>query len=267
MPLSQPAAEHSHSSEGDTQRLARSIDHTKLTFAANEEEAAAIEAICREAKEAGFFAVCVRPRHIALAKTCLSGSDVKVATVIGFPDHKVQLSAERQLPTIGKIPLTEKVAETEQAIHSGANELDLVIDVAGLKQDVKSGTHQVRDELMAIANASQGRPIKVIIETDLLEESEIVQVTTWCAETGMAMVKTSTGMVEGGQGATLSAVKLIADTLRHLGTSSVGIKASGGIKTRDQALAFLNAGVNRLGTSSGLAIVQGALNKDTDGSY
>jgi deoxyribose-phosphate aldolase len=104
----------------------------------------------------------------------------------------------------------------------------------------------------------------VIIEIDLLNDVEIAQATTWCADTGMAMVKTSTGMLDGGQGATLHVVALIADTLRRL-NARVGIKASGGIKTRAQALAFANAGVSRLGTSSGVAIVQGAEPEDNSG--
>jgi deoxyribose-phosphate aldolase len=248
MSLSQTDTEGHCALEVENQCLAQSIDHTKLTFAAGEDEAAVIEALCQEAMAFGFYAVCVRPRHISQAKALLGASTVKVATVIGFPKQKVQLTDERKQPTVGDIDLSVKVEETRQAVAAGADELDLVVNVPMLKRDVQTGTHQVRDELQAIANVSQGRPVKVIIETDLLEEKDIVQVTTWCAETGMAMVKTSTGMVEGGQGATLAGVQLIAETLRQCGAHAVEIKA----------LAFLSAGASRLGTSSGVAIVQGA---------
>jgi deoxyribose-phosphate aldolase len=248
------------SAQAENQRLARLIDHTKLTFAAGEDEVAAIATLCTEAQAAGFYAVCVRPRHIVLAKAYLAGSPVKVATVIGFPAEKVPLAAELKQPTVGAIATAEKLAEARLAIQAGADELDLVLNVSDLKRDMQDGGHRVADELRAVAAVADGRPIKVIIEIDLLTEAEMVQATAWCAETGMAMVKTSTGMVDGGQGATLQAVQLVSDTLRRLNASAVGIKASGGIKTHAQALAFAQAGVSRLGTSSGLAIVQGGDN-------
>lgn len=252
---SQHMAPQQHNTFEDS-RVAQAIDHTKLTFADGEHERDAIETLCREAMQAGFCAVCVRPRHIALAKTLLADSPVKVATVIGFPLQKVSLDNELKQPTVGNVPTEEKVFETVQSVQAGADELDLVIHVAQLKQDVETGSRQVRRELAAIADAAAGCPIKVIIETDLLAPDEMVQVTQWCAETGMAMVKTSTGMVEGGQGATLEAVSLILQTLKAM-SAGTGIKASGGIKTRQQAEALLALGVNRLGTSSGVAIVRG----------
>ncbi len=239
-------------------RLAQAIDHTKLTFAPGEDEERAIETLCREAMDYGFYAVCVRPRHVAQAKRLLAGSPVRVATVIGFPVQKVKVADELRKPTIGQFSIAEKQAETRQAVDVGADELDLVINVAALKQDVLAGTQIVRQELLAIVEAALGRPIKVIIETDLLTPAETVRITQWCAETGMGMVKTSTGMVEGGHGATLDGVRLIARTLRQAeSNTTTGIKASGGIKNRAQALAFLELGVNRLGTSSGVAIVGG----------
>lgn len=258
MKASQPSSlENAQSACDDNQRLARLIDHTKLTFSADEDETVAIQALCAEAKAKGFYAVCVRPRHVALAKTCLSGSSVKIATVIGFPNHKIKLDREQQQPTVGNIATDHKLAETRQVIQAGADELDLVINVSALKQDRRDGSHRVKDELRAMAAVVGDCPIKVIIEIDLLSDEEIVQATGWCVETGMAMVKTSTGMVEGGHGATLQAVQLIGETLKRL-NASVGIKASGGIKTREQAVMFANAGVSRLGTSSGVAILQGA---------
>lgn len=237
-------------------RLAQAIDHTKLTFGPGEDAEAAIETLCEEAMQYGFYAVCVRPQHVALAKRLLLGSPVKVATVIGFPAQKVKLADELNQPTVGHFSTAHKQAETAQSVADGADELDLVINVSALKQDVQAGTQSVRQELQALAQVAADRPIKVIIETDLLSPAEIIQVTQWCAETGMGMVKTSTGMVEGGHGATLETVGLIASTLQKMGAAT-GIKASGGIKNREQALAFLALGVNRLGTSSGVAIVEG----------
>ncbi len=249
----------------ENRRLAQAIDHTKLTFAPGEDEARAIEKLCSEARDAGFYAVCVRPRHIQQAKVALAGSSVQVATVIGFPNQKVKLADELKQPTVGSFSTADKLAETRAAVGAGADELDWVIDVAALKNDVRiNGTH-VKTELEAAAQAAQGRPIKVIIETDLLTHDDIVAVSQWCAQTGMAMVKTSTGMVEGGQGATLEAVRLIRETLGKF-DRTVGIKASGGIKTRQQALRFLDAGVNRIGTSSGLTIVSGDA-VDLSGQY
>jgi deoxyribose-phosphate aldolase len=256
MSLPPTQCEQTENDTAENQRLAQHIDHTKLTFGANEDENQAIRQLCQEAKTNGFFAVCVRPRHIALAKGTLQGVPVKVATVIGFPLDKVELQQELAHSTVGQFSTDEKVFETQQSVQAGADELDLVMNVNQLKQDLKTGSQSVRAEFQAIQEAAQGTPIKVIIEIDLLSEAEILLVTELCAQTGMAMVKTSTGMVNGGKGATLEAVRLIADRLKAL-NSPAGIKASGGIKTRSQALAFLNLGVQRLGTSSGVAILQG----------
>jgi deoxyribose-phosphate aldolase len=239
----------------ESQRLAQRIDHTKLTFGPAEDENQAIEQLCQEAKTHGFFAVCVRPRHVMLAKHSLQDSPVKVATVIGFPAEKIQLQNELQQPTVGKMPTAEKVLETLQAIRDGVDELDLVMNVEQLKQDLQTGSHLALAELLAVQAAAGGTPIKVIIEIDLLTPQEMLHATELCAHANMAMVKTSTGMVSGGQGATLEAVQRIAAQLKAL-NSKAGIKASGGIKNREQALAFLALGVQRLGTSSGVTILQ-----------
>lgn len=256
--------EQSGKGSAENSLLAQAIDHTRLTFASDEDEAASIARLCEEARHYGFFSVCVRPRHVAFCKKALVDSDVKVATVIGFPLTKVKLEAEKIQPTVGGFSVTEKVAETRQAVLEGVDELDLVINVAQLKTDVSQGSDGACQELAAIREAAQGTPIKVIIETDLLSEAEIVQASRWCGELGIFMVKTSTGMVEGGYGATLHAVGLIQDTLRAMNSQTL-IKASGGIKNRAQAQEMLNAGANRLGTSSGIAIVQDALEKADSG--
>lgn len=238
----------------ENQRLAQAIDHTKLMFGTGEDEKVAIARLCEEAVTNGFYAVCVRPRHLLQAKEQLKGTYVKVAVVIGFPPAKVSLKDELVTPSIGKIPTAQKLKEAQEAIAQGADELDWVISIADLKQDKVTGRQSVYEELSAIRRIADGLVIKVIIETDLLTPDEIVFVTQICAKTGMDMVKTSTGMVEGGQGATLENVELICETLENL-KAPTGIKASGGIKTREKALQFLNAGVSRLGTSSGLAII------------
>ncbi len=236
------------------QALAQAIDHTKLTFSAGEDEQRCIAQLCEEAKAYGFFSVCVRPRHVALCRKLLAGSAVKVAAVIGFPQAKVQLAAERVTPSVGQVALSDKIAEAHQTIQDGVDELDWVIDVARLKQSVQNHSSESRAEWVAIQQAAAGIPVKVIIETDLLSDAEIEQATRWCAETGMRMVKTSTGMVEGGQGATPEAVDLIRGVLDALG-SATQIKASGGIKTQAQALDFIRRGASRLGTSSGPILV------------
>jgi deoxyribose-phosphate aldolase len=239
-------------------QLARTIDHTKLTFALGEDEQAAIMQLCGEARQYGFFSVCVRPRHVALCKKQLVDSSVKVSAVIGFPLDTVKLEAEKIQPTIGNFSIADKVAETRQAVLDGADELDVVIHVAQLKSDTQTGsTEVVRQELKAIQTAASGKPIKVIIETDLLTDAEIMQISHWCAELRVFMVKTSTGMVEGGQGATPRLVGLIQSTLRKTNPKTK-IKASGGIRSQEQAQSLLKAGALRLGTSSGIVIVQGS---------
>lgn len=237
-------------------QLAKAIDHTKLTFAPGEDEQAAIAQLCEEALTYGFYSVCVQPRHVAFCKARLADSGVKVATVIGFPSAKVKLETEKLQPTIGRQPLAEKVAETRQAVLDGADELDVVIDVAQLKVDARRGSEVARLGLKSIQEAAQGRAMKVIIETDLLSDEEVVLASRWCAELRLLMVKTSTGMVEGGLGATVETVKRMVDTVLKV-YPKTKVKASGGIKTRAQAEALLKVGAARLGTSSGVQIVAG----------
>lgn len=242
----------------ENQRLAQTIDHTKLTFEAGEDEKAAIVQLCSEAEKFGFYAVCVRPQHVLWAKESLKDKPVHIAVVVGFPSQKVKLENELNHATIGKMPTSQKIAEAQQAIQEGADELDWVISVEDLKMDVMVGKRKVFEELSKIRQHWGEITVKVIIETDLLTSDEIVSVTRSCVETGMTMVKTSTGMVEGGSGATVENVQLIDKTLKML-NANAGIKASGGIKTREKAVCFLNLGVNRLGTSSGVNILKNAL--------
>ncbi len=235
--------------------LAKAIDHTKLTFAEGEDETRAIERLCTEARAAGFYAVCVRPRHVRLAKKVLADSTIKVACVIGFPADKVNLDEELQQPIIGQIPTSEKLAEARTALKEGADELDWVMNVAAFKQDLQIGQHTALTEFRQAREVAGTHPVKMIIETDLLTPAEISQAALWCHAAKLDMVKTSTGMVAGGQGATLENVHRIGQTLAQAG-SALKIKASGGIRDRAQALAFLEAGVSRLGTSSGLTLLK-----------
>lgn len=239
--------------------LARYIDHTKLTYQPGENQAAAIRALCDEARQNGFYAVCVRPNKIEQAKRHLNGSGVQVATVIGFPRDKVKLADERQKPTIGNVPLSRKKQEAIQAVQRGADELDLVMNVGKfLKEAHQSAQPKTLEEFRAIKAIAGPRPVKVIIETDLLTPEHIQKATQVCVLAGVDMVKTSTGMVDGGVGATVENVALIRRTLEAAGMSGkIGIKASGGVRTPDKALALIEAGATRLGTSSGVALVQG----------
>jgi deoxyribose-phosphate aldolase len=248
--------------------IAQWIDHTKLTFTPGETEAECIKTLCAEARQAGFYAVCVQPRHVALAKAELSGSTVKVATVIGFPAAKVQLAQERLNATVGNPSTAIKVAQASQAVLDGADELDIVLAVGEFKASLKvtnenrnapdsfhsEESRDVQAELSSIRQAAPNLYLKVILETDLLDEDEIKAAVVLCVETGMDMVKTSTGMVEGGHGATEAVIRTLANALAEL-QSSVGIKASGGVKTTQQARTLIRAGATRIGSSSGLALL------------
>jgi deoxyribose-phosphate aldolase len=264
------------SAESEIRRLAGLIDHTKLVFSPGEDESAAITTLCREAREEGFYAVCVRPRHVRIAKDALRGSEVRVAAVIGFPAEKMPLARERECPTIGNFPTAHKLAEVRQVLAGGADELDVVLPIARLKAE--AATHSasavqakadskfsggtwatgemssVRAELAALRAASAGVPLKAILETDLLTPEELAMAVAWCVETGVDMLKTSTGMLEGAQGATPEVIRALADLLRRL-DAPLGIKASGGVRTREQAMALLEAGATRIGASGSRALL------------
>lgn len=231
--------------------LASYIDHTQLASGSDE---ATIAQLCQEARQHRFFAVCIRPSMISKAKSVLLGSHVKVATVIGFPNEKRKLQEERGQATIGDIPLKAKKMETVKAVQDNADEIDLVMNV---RQFLRESNHPVKTmkELKAIRALTPGKVLKVIIETDLLNENEIRQATLTCAHAGADFVKTSTGMLEGGVGATVNNVKLMRKTLDQAGFIHVEIKASGGINIKEQALALIDAGATRLGASKGIQLV------------
>ena len=236
--------------------IAQWIDHTKLTFSPSEDEESSIERLCQEAKEAGFYAVCVHPRHVAQAKALLAGTTIKVAAVIGFPEVKTPLNIEQNSLSIGNVPTANKIAETRQALTDGADELDIVLPVRRFKEGSRNNDlNLVRNELLALREAAPYQALKVILETDLLNPDEINQAVSLCVETGMDMVKTSTGMVEGGSGATPEIITMLATSLQQL-QAPLGIKASGGVKTATQAQTLIQAGATRIGSSNSLALLE-----------
>lgn len=211
------------------ERLAKYIDHTLLKSAATEAE---VRTLCREAREYGFASVCVNPCDIPLAKELLQGSDVKVCTVIGFP--------------LGRNLTETKVTETEAAYRLGCDEFDMVINVGKLKDGEDAF---VREEIAAVVKAACGRTVKVIIETGLLSDEEKIRATRLSCEAGAHFVKTCTGFTGGV--ATAADVALMK---AHV-NAGVKVKASAGIRSREDALTMIEAGADRIGTSAGKAIV------------
>lgn len=212
--------------------IAGMIDHTLLKQDGSDEQ---VMKLCKEAKEYHFFSVCVNPVNAALAHDQLKGSDVKVCTVIGFP--------------LGASTTGTKCFEANEAVENGAAEVDMVINVG----KVKSGDWGfVKRDIEAVTACVKGRAlVKVIIETCLLTDEEKVRVCGICKEAGADFVKTSTGFSTGG--ATAADVAL----MRKAVGPDMGVKASGGVKSAGAAKEMVQAGATRLGTSSGIAIVQG----------
>ena len=208
------------------------IDHTNLR---PEATSAKIVKLCAEAREFGFGAVMVNASYIALACSELRHSGVKVGAVIGFP--------------LGATLTSVKKFEAAEALQAGAREIDMVINVGALKS---GDLDLVRSDIRVVADAvhQQDALLKVILETVLLSDEEKVSACRLSVEAGADFVKTSTGFLGGG--ATVADVAFMRRTVGP----KVGVKASGGIRTAADALAMIEAGANRLGTSSGLAIVR-----------
>ena len=210
--------------------LAKMIDHTNLKASTVKEE---ILKLTKEAKEYQFASVCVNPTWVELAAQELRGTDVKVCTVIGFP--------------LGANTKEVKVFETKDAIEKGAQEIDMVINIGKLKD---GDYDYVESEIAGVVEASKGKAIvKVIIETCLLTDDEKKQVCSLAVKAGADFVKTSTGFSTGG--ATIEDVALMKQTVG----AHVGVKASGGIRSKEDAQAMVHAGATRIGASSGIAIV------------
>ncbi|MDG6897531.1 2-deoxyribose-5-phosphate aldolase [Actinobacillus delphinicola] len=215
------------------QEIAQFIDHTALTAEKTEQD---IIKLCEEAKAHHFWSVCINSGFIPLAKKELAGSDVKICTVVGFP-----LGAN--LPSV-------KAFEAKAAIEAGADEVDMVINVGLIK------SHQwdaVRDDIHAVLEACGRKTLKVILETCLLTKEEIVHACEICKGLGVGFVKTSTGFNKGG--ATVEDIALMRKTVGE----NVGVKASGGIRDTQTAMAMIEAGANRIGASAGIAIISGKI--------
>ena len=218
--------------------LAKMIDHTILKANATQSD---IEKLCEEAKEYNFASVCVNPYWIPLASDLLKNSTVKVCTVIGFP--------------LGATSSESKASETEIAILQGADEVDMVINVGAIKNNQ---TDIVEKDILSVVNSARqtGKAhnknitVKVILETCYLTKDEIKNACLCAKNAGADFVKTSTGFGTGG--ATVEDVKLMKETVG----SSMEVKASGGIRDYETAIKMIEAGATRLGTSSGIAIVE-----------
>ncbi|MFU2114389.1 deoxyribose-phosphate aldolase [[Pasteurella] aerogenes] len=218
--------------------IAKFIDHTALSAEKNEQD---IIKLCDEAIENGFFSVCINSGYIPLAKEKLQGTDVKICTVVGFP--------------LGANLTSVKAFETQEAIRAGADEIDMVINVGWIKSQKWQA---VKADIQAVLQACNGIPLKVILETCLLTKEEIVQACEICKALNVAFVKTSTGFNKGG--ATVEDVALMKQTV-----GAIGVKASGGVRDTQTALAMIDAGATRIGASAGIAIIKGL--SDTSTTY
>lgn len=206
------------------------IDHTLLRATATEEE---VKKLCQEAKEYEFKSVCVNTAFVSFAREQLKGTDVKVCAVVGFP--------------LGAVSTPAKIFEAEQAIKDGATEIDMVINIGSLKA---RQLDKVEQEIRAIKDAIRGNILKVILETCYLSSEEILLGSELAVKAKADFVKTSTGF--GTAGADKDSIEL----MKKATEGKAKIKASGGIKNLDTALYYIELGVERIGTSSGVSIVK-----------
>lgn len=214
------------------------IDHTLLKPEATKEQ---VEKLCAEAKEYTFASVCVNPTWVKISAELLTGTPVKVCTVIGFP--------------LGASTPETKAFETSDAISNGAGEIDMVLNVGALKS---KDMDLVKRDIEAVVNAAKGKAIvKVILETCLLTKEEIKVASQLSKDAGADFVKTSTGFSTGG--ATVEDVAL----MREVVGPDLGVKASGGVRSLEDVQKMIDAGATRIGASSGVQIAQG-LTSDSD---
>lgn len=221
--------------------LAGLIDHTVLKPEASRAEVARH---CDEAVANGFASVCVNGVHVAFVAARLKGTPVKTCAVLGFP--------------LGASGAGAKAAEAQWLVAQGADELDMVLDIGALRE---GDLDRVRADMAAVREASAGRVLKVILETCLLDEAQIVAACRIAAEVGADFVKTSTGFSTGG--ASPDVVALMRQTVGP----DIGVKASGGIRTEEAARAMVAAGANRIGASASVAIVGAAKDTAAAGGY
>ncbi|MBE7707614.1 MAG: deoxyribose-phosphate aldolase [Cyanobacteria bacterium SIG27] len=215
-------------------KLCNYIEHTILKTDAT---IADIEKLANDAIKHNFFGVCINPNYIKPIKELLEGSEVKIVTVVNFP--------------LASNTIETTLFQTSQALEFGADEIDTVLNVAALKnKDYK----KVEYDIIKTKDVCKNNNLKVILETDLLTKDEIAIASKIAADNGANFVKTSTGFVKGGVGARIEDVKLMYEIVSPYGLE---VKASGGIKTYQDAINLINAGASRLGTSSGVDIILG----------
>lgn len=211
------------------------IDHTALKAYATTED---IKKLCNEALTYDFASVCVNPSYVYYASSLLKESDVKVCTVIGFP--------------LGANTINDKVNETIEALKNGATEIDMVINIGKAKEH---DFEYIYEEMKAIVDCAKPNIVKSILETCYLTKEEIVKCCQAAVRAGITFVKTSTGFGTGG--ALAEDVALMKANI----TNSMGVKASGGVRTLDDVLKMVASGATRIGTSNGCAIIKEAINK------
>lgn len=212
-------------------KLSGYLDHTLLAADATETK---IKELCAQAAQHHFASVCVNGCRVALCARLLAGSTAKVCSVVGFP--------------LGAMATPAKVFEARQAVADGADEVDMVINIGALKD---GDDEAVRADIAAVKEAIGSKLLKVIIEACLLTDEEKVKACTLAVAAGADYVKTSTGFSK--HGATIEDVRLMRKTVGP----DVGVKAAGGIRDRQTALAMIEAGASRIGTSNGVALVEG----------
>lgn len=214
------------------------IDHTLLKADATQEQ---IEKLCEEAMQYEFASVCINPYWVPFCKDKLQNTNVKICTVIGFP--------------LGATTTNTKVFECQDAIENGAQEIDMVLNIGELKNKKDD---VVYSDIRRVVEAAQGKCVKVILETCLLSDEEIVRACQICVKAQATFVKTSTGF--SSEGANIRVVKLMKDTVKE----NAKIKAAGGVRTLDDMKAMVEAGANRIGTSSGVSLME---NKEIKTTY
>lgn len=219
--------------------VASLIDHTLLKPEATERD---IASLCEEARPAGFASVCINPYWVRFAADLLSGSSVRVCTVIGFP--------------LGANQVRTKISEAELALSEGARELDMVLNIGALRSHFFAAVQDEIAQLATLAHAG-GAIIKVILETCLLTDEEKIKACLLSADAQADFVKTSTGFSKSG--ATIADVQL----MRHSVGPSLGVKASGGVRTFNSLREMVAAGATRIGTSSGVSILRELENLDS----
>ena len=212
--------------------IVRMIDHTLLKAQALPSD---IDTLCREARDYNFAAVCVNPAYVERSVGALKGSEVKVATVVGFP--------------LGATTTVEEAREAGDAVHQGAGEIDMVMPVGlFLGDDHKAVARDIREVILAVG----ATPVKVILETCYLSPKQVAEASVIARDEGAAFVKTSTGF--GTRGASVEDVQIMKEAVGD----RCQIKASGGIRSLQDALVMIEAGATRIGTSAGVAIAEEA---------